>query len=103
MFLSDPVYASVSIVIMILIFWYVHYTAPVTPWGDVGQALIYHQVRKYLLRLDVRKEHPKFWRPQLLLLVDSPEDCLNLIEFCNNLKKGGLYVIGNTIIGEAIC
>mmetsp|Transcript_27269 Transcript_27269/g.37945 ORF Transcript_27269/g.37945 Transcript_27269/m.37945 type:complete len:916 (-) Transcript_27269:142-2889(-) len=97
MFFLNVYYATASLVIMLAIFAYLLYKAPQTSWGDVRQALIYHQVRKYLLRLDSRLQHGKTWRPSVLLLVDS----LNgpLVEFCNLLKKGGLYVIGNVVLG----
>ncbi|KAF2441049.1 hypothetical protein P171DRAFT_366687 [Karstenula rhodostoma CBS 690.94] len=96
MFFVDGVYASGCVALLIVVFLLIHYTTPPKPWGDVSQSLIYHQVRKYLLRL--RQEHVKFWRPQILLLVNDPRRQYKLIQFCNSLKKGGLFVLGHVII-----
>lgn len=96
MFFVDGVYASGCVVLLMAVFMLIHYTTPPKPWGDVSQGLIYHQVRKYLLRL--RQEHVKFWRPQILLLVNDPRRQYKLIQFCNSLKKGGLFVLGHIIV-----
>ncbi|KAE8147679.1 cation chloride cotransporter [Aspergillus avenaceus] len=98
MFFVDGVYATGCVGILILLFLLIHYTSPPKPWGDVSQSLIYHQVRKYLLRL--RQEHVKFWRPQILLFVTNLDDQFKMVSFCNSLKKGALFVLGHVIVTD---
>lgn len=98
MFFVDGLYATGCVGILVIIFLIIHYSSPPKSWGDVSQNLIYHQVRKYLLRL--RQEHVKFWRPQILLFVNDPRRQYKLIQFCNSMKKGGLYVLGHVIVTD---
>jgi potassium/chloride transporter 9 len=94
----DKVSALGCVAILIAILIIIHYTSPPKTWGDVAQSLIFHQVRKYLLRL--KQEHVKFWRPSFLLFVNDARKHYKLIQFCNSLKKGGLFILGHVIITD---
>ena len=96
MLIVDGLSASELISAMTILFLLIHYFCPPKSWGDVSQNLIYHQVRKYLLRL--KQDNIKYWRPQILLFVDDPRSSWNLILFCNHLKKGGLYILGHVTV-----
>ncbi|TPX69577.1 hypothetical protein SpCBS45565_g02294 [Spizellomyces sp. 'palustris'] len=100
MFVVDDLHALYSCLLAAIVFAMIHYYAPPKTWGDVTQSLIYHQSRKYLLRLDLRKEHVKFWRPQVMVLVQDPRQDFLLIKFLNDLKKGGLFVLGHILKGD---
>lgn len=97
MFIVDGMSASLVILFLSILILLIHYTIPPSKFGDVSQLLIYHQVRKYLLRLKTNM-NVKYWRPQILLLCDNPRTSWNLIGFCNHLKKGGLYILGHVVI-----
>ncbi|KAJ5201824.1 uncharacterized protein N7498_006487 [Penicillium cinerascens] len=98
MFFVDGRYASGCIGILLMLFLLIHYSSPPKAWGDVSQSLIYHQVRKYLLRL--RQEHVKFWRPQILLFVSDLDRQYKMVSFCNSLKKGALFVLGHVLVTD---
>lgn len=100
MLVTDSYTASVCIAVTVLLFILIQVFSPPKPWGDVSHNVTYHFVRKYLLRLDERKGHVKYWRPQILLLANDPHKEWNLIIFCNSLKKGALYILGHVLQGQ---
>jgi hypothetical protein len=98
MFYLSWLYGLIGTLILLGVFVYLVVMAPARNWGEVTQAIMFHQVRKYLLMLDTNKLHSKFWRPNVLLVIDNPAAAL--LGFCNNIKKGGLLLIGQAVIGN---
>jgi hypothetical protein len=98
MFYLSWLYGLIGTIILLVVFVYLVIMAPARNWGDVTQAIMFHQVRKYLLLLDSQGQHSKFWRPNVLLLVDNP--AVGLVAFCNNVKKGGLLLVSQAVIGK---
>eukprot|EP00939_MAST-03C_sp_MAST-3C-sp1_P000184 g184.t1 len=98
MFWLNWLSALVSTFALVCIFMIILFKGPRKDWGDLSQALMWHQVRKYVLMLDTKK-HAKFWRPSYLLLVNDI-GAHGLVDFCEKSKKGGLFLIGNVMVGD---
>jgi amino acid transporter len=111
MFYLEWLYSVVSIGLMGGLASYISHRARVAgdmaggqTWGDVGQSIIFHQVRKYLLFLDARRAHVKYWRPQFMVVLHGgPSGNVPMLEFIDNMKKGGLFIIGDTVSVPAQC
>ena len=111
MFIINAMYAFVTCGICLALFVYISYATTHSgklseSWGDVNQGLLFRFTTRYLLRMDVRKVHAKFWQPQILLLQppSGGEDIENsptgrLIHFANDLKHSGLLLLGHVLVG----
>ena len=99
MFMVNQIWAIVSIAIAIILSAVSHYTAPRVAWGSLSQALIFHQVRKYALKININDTTVDTWRPGILFLCSDIMPNLESLLFLNDLKKSGLFVIGHVNIG----
>ena len=99
MFMVNQIWAIVSIAIAVILSAVSHYTAPRVAWGSLSQALIFHQVRKYALKININDTTVDTWRPGILFLCSDIMPNLESLLFLNDLKKSGLFVIGHVNIG----
>ena len=61
LFLVSWKFGLISIAAMVAIIVLLQFTGKNKEWGDVSQALVYHQVRKWLLVLDdAERGHAKY-------------------------------------------
>jgi potassium/chloride transporter 9 len=100
MFYLDWQYSLASLVLVSALAVYIAFYPPEeeVDWGDVTQSLTFHVVRKYLLKLDSQGAHTKFWRPQFMVVMQGgPCGSVPALEFIDSVKKGGLFIIGDTL------
>lgn len=100
MFLVNYIWALAAMAIMIILSAISHYTAPQVAWGSISQALIFHQVRKYALKMNVQDSSIDSWRPGILYLVKDITASVEGLLFVNDLKKSGLLVLGHVNLGS---
>lgn len=101
MFLIDPIWASISIFGMGLLYFYINNKQVETRWGDLQSGLLFERTRKNLLKLEKELHHPKNWRPIILALSGASWERPHLAVHGHWLTAGhGVLSLGYVIQGE---
>lgn len=84
---------TASIVVLGIFMYLKHQAAPAT-WADGRRAYHMKMAREHLLLANEQGEHPRAWRPQLLVFSDSAKRRARLLQFANWVEgAGGLTTV----------
>ncbi len=85
MFLINPIFASVAI-ILIIVFYIVQVKRGLrAPWGDVRQG-IFLAISEWGAKTAAQMpKHAKTWKPNMMIFVENPKNWVSLIEFIDDL------------------
>ncbi|MBW1837419.1 MAG: amino acid permease, partial [Deltaproteobacteria bacterium] len=76
----------VAIAVLFSIYQYLKRTAGPARWADSRRSYHLQQVRENLLAAAAEPEHPRDWRPNILLFSESPHRRKQLLDFANWLQ-----------------
>ena len=79
----DPVAGIVALAILFAIHQYLKRTAGPARWADSQRSYHLQQIRKHLLAAAAEPEHPRYWRPQILLFSDDSHRRDRLLTFAS--------------------
>ena len=72
-------------------------------WADGRRAYHLQAAREHLLAADAAPEHPRAWRPQLLVFSDSPLRRARVLRFAHWVESGaGLTTVVRVIVGDPV-
>jgi solute carrier family 12 (sodium/potassium/chloride transporter), member 2 len=104
MFLINPVFAAVAIVVIPFIYMVQVKRGLRTPWGDVRSAL-FNAIAEWAAKTSARMpQHAKSWKPHLMIPVEAPAYWTSLITFIRDVifPGGTLRVFSVQIIKEGV-
>jgi amino acid transporter len=83
------------------IYHYLRLSGPPARWADSRRSHHLQQAREHLLAAAAEAEHPRDWRPQLLVFSDAPERRRQLLRFARWIEGGcGLTSVVRVLVGE---
>ena len=104
MFFLNWLFALVTILIVILLFVLIYSTFDASSWVDISHPLSFLTAKAALSSLSKSSDHPKFWRPNTLLILPPPKGVISmassaerdlpLVRLASQISDGGLLVVG---------
>jgi len=91
----------VAVTVLFAIFQYLKRTAGPARWADGRRSYDLQQVREHLLAASGETEHPRDWRPQILVFSNNPERRKPLLHFASWIHGGsGLITAVRMLEGD---
>ncbi|MHC4575905.1 MAG: APC family permease [Planctomycetota bacterium] len=101
MVLISPLWASVAILAMLVLHWYIDRREIIAHWGDVKSGATFERARKNLLQLEEDAYHPKNWRPTILALSGRAWTRVQLAVYGHWLTGGrGVLTLAQVLKGN---
>ena len=113
MFLVDPVWAGVTILLALLLYAYISYNSQRNEWGSGLDGLKFNLALQSLLSLQSGQKHRVNWRPHLLVLYrvnaydisnptgENKSKHHEILQLYSQLRKGrGMCVVAAVLKGE---
>ena len=92
-----------AVAVLFAIFQYLRRTAGPSRWADSRRSYHLQQVREHLLAASAEKEHPRDWRPQMLVFSNDPERRKSLLLFSSWVHGGsGLITAVRLLEGDVM-
>ena len=93
----------VAVTLLFAIFQYLKRTAGPARWADSNRSYHLQQVREHLLAASSEIEHPRDWRPQMLVFSNEPERRKSLLSFASWIHGGsGLVTAVRMLEGDVM-
>ncbi len=93
----------VAVAVLFAIFQYLKRTAGPSRWADSRRSYHLQQVREHLLSASKETEHPRDWRPQMLVFSNDPERRKSLLTFASWIHGGsGLVTAVRMLEGDVL-
>jgi amino acid transporter len=97
----DLAASAVALAVLFAIYQYLERTAGPARWADSRRSYHFQRVREHLLAVAAEPEHPRDWRPCILVFCDDPERRDRLLRFASWIEGGsGLTTAGQILEGE---
>ncbi|HDZ90508.1 MAG: amino acid permease [Deltaproteobacteria bacterium] len=103
MFAIDPAAGAVAVSLLFAIYQYLKRTVRRSRWADSRRSYHLQLVREHLIAAASEPEHPRDWRPQILVLADGPGAREELLSFACLIEGGsGLTTAAALIEGTGV-
>ncbi len=100
-FLIDPLAASISIVLIAIIYSFVKKRVLTSTFRDARRGFYFSRVRDNLFRLNAVPHDPKNWHPTILSLSGDPKSRRNLVRYGLWLENNrGILTLSQILVGN---